>query len=105
MRLRWIFGIVLIAFDRGPLGKLDAVVGQDRVDRIGNLNNQISEEITSDNAYCMLVWLDVGKLRCPVEGNQQLQSAFIARQLGDIDVEVDERIRLEFLLLGLIVLK
>lgn len=75
------------------------------MDRIGNLNNQIVEEVTSDHAYCMFMQLEVGKLSFPVEGNEQIQSAFIARQLDDIDAEVDEQIRLEFLLLGLIAVK
>lgn len=53
----------------------------------------------------MFMQLEVGKLSFPVEGNEQIQSAFIARQLDDIDAEVDEQIRLEFLLLGLIAVK
>jgi hypothetical protein len=39
--------------------------------------------------------LDEGELRCPVDGDEHVQLAFFGAHLGDIDMEVADRIALE----------
>ena len=95
------------AHDSGPLGRrgsrqvgeLDAVVGQHGVDLVGHGCDQGlagSVTLSADAAFSMQ--LDEGELRGPVDGHEEIELALLGAHLGDVDVEVADRIALELLL-------
>ena len=76
-------------------GKLDAVVGEHRVDEVGNRVDQGVEEGRGRRGIGALDEPHEGELRGPVGGNKQIELAFGGSYLGDIDVELADRVALE----------
>ena len=72
-----------------------AVVGQDRVDLVGRGFSEASEEVARDTPCRLFVQFDKGELRCPVDGDEHVQLAFLGAHLGDVDMEVADRVCLE----------
>ena len=54
-----------------------------------------SEKVPRDAAARLLVQLDEGELRRPVDPDQEVKPAFAGMDLGDVDVEAVDRIALE----------
>ena len=48
----------------------------------------------------LLMQLDEGELRSPVDGDEQIELTLCGPDLGDVDVEVADRIDLELALVG-----
>lgn len=84
------------------IGKLDAVIGQHRVDRIGDRLDRVAQELGGKHLAGSFVQLDQGELAGPVDRDEQSQLALCRLHLGDVDVEVTDQIGLE-LALGLFV--
>jgi hypothetical protein len=84
------------------VGELDAVVGQDDVDLVGNGLDQFVEERCRGNGIGSVDQPGEGDLRRPVDGNEQVELAFFRAYLGDIEVEEPDRVDLEGLLRRLV---
>lgn len=86
----------------GPIGELDAVIGQNRVDFVENGLDQAPKEPRCDHFTRLLMKLDKGELAGPVDGDEQAQLVLSCLNLGDIDVKVTDRIGLELGMLRLV---
>ena len=83
------------------VGELDAIVGQHGVDGIRHSCDQVPQELGSDHFTCLAMEFDEGELAGAVDGYEQPQLALGGLHLGDVDVEVADRVGLE-LTLGLL---
>jgi hypothetical protein len=83
-------------------GKLDAVVRQDGVDLIGNGGDELVEKLSRRDGGRLRLQPGEGVLRGPVHGHEEVELALLGADLGDVDVEVAERVALEGLLGGLV---
>ena len=90
-------GLDLFGRPGGALGirEMRAVVGQDRMNLVGNGGGERPEEVPRDAAGRLLMQLDKGELRRPVDGNQEIKPALASMDLGDVDVKVADRVALE----------
>ncbi len=86
----------------GLVGELDAVVGQHRMDGVGNRCDQVARELGRNHLAALRMEFGIGELGHPVDGDGQAQPAFGYLHLGDIDVEEADRIALELLLRRLV---
>ena len=84
------------------IGELDAIVGEHRVDRIGNTVDQGLEERAGGLGVRPIDELRKDELRGAVDRHEEVELAFLGAHLGDVDVEVADRVGLELLLLRLI---
>ncbi len=72
-----------------------AVVREHGVDLVGNGGGKGSQEVAGHPAGRPFVQLDEGELGRPVDRHEQVQPAFLGVHLGDVEVEVAERVALE----------
>jgi hypothetical protein len=77
-----------------------SVVGEHRVDLVGDGGDQAAEEVCRGLAQRLLVQLDEGELRRAVDRHQHVELALLRAHLGDVDVEVADGIGLELPLGG-----
>lgn len=82
----------------GGIGEVQAIVGENRVDLVGNCSDQVEKELLRDRRCGSFMQFDIGKFTGPVDGHEEIEPAFCAADLGDIDVEVADRIGFELLL-------
>lgn len=68
------------------------------MDFVGNKVDQPAKEVTGDLACRALVELSEGKLGRPVNRHKHIELAFFGSNLGDVDVEIANRIGLELFL-------
>lgn len=73
-------------------------VGEGRVDFVGNRRDEVAQELGCDHLGGPLLQFDIGELARLIDGHEELQLAFSRLHLGDVDVEVADRIGLELLL-------
>ena len=76
-------------------GELDAVVGQHRVDLVWHGGDQGDQEGRSRGPASSGDGLDEGELAGPVDCYIQIELALGGSDLGDVDVEVADRVALE----------
>ena len=69
---------------------------------VGNGLDEATEELTRDARGRLLVQLDEGELGCAVDSDEQVKLAGLRPDLGDVDVEVADRVALELALVGLV---
>ncbi len=85
--------------DRGAwvlgVGEVDAVVGEHRVHLVWHRGDEMPEEVCGDPGGCLLVQLDESELGGAIDGYQQVEAPLLGADLGDVDVEVAERVALE----------
>jgi hypothetical protein len=79
-------------------GEVSAVIGQHGVDLVGDRFDQGSQAVCRDPRGGLLVQLDKGELGGPIDCHEQVKLAFLGANLGDIDVEVADRVGLELAL-------
>ena len=79
------------------IGELNAVVGQDGMDLVGNGFGQSIEEGRRGHRVGALDDLDEGELRGPVDGDIEVELAFGRADFRQIDMEVADRIASELL--------
>ena len=72
-----------------------AVVGQHRVDLVGHGGGKGPEEVAGDTPRRLLMQLDKGELGGPVDRHEKVELALFGSHLGNIDVEIANRISLE----------
>jgi hypothetical protein len=87
---------------RLSVGELNAVIGQDGMNDIRNGLLEIAQELGCLHFSGLWMQLDKGELAGLVNGHKQIESAFGGLYFGDLDVEIADRVRLEFLSDGLI---
>ena len=76
-------------------GEMHSVVGEHRVDLLGDGLDQRIKEVGRNSLGGSLVDFDEGELRGPVDGDEGVKLALLGANLRDIDVEVADRVRLE----------
>lgn len=81
-----------------PIGELDAIVGQNSMDGIGHSGDQIAQELCSIHLSCLGIEFNEGILGSPVNSHKEIELAFSCLYLGNIDMEIADRIALETLL-------
>ena len=77
-------------------GEVGSVVGEDRVDLVGDGGDQAAQEVPGGAARHLLVQLDEGELRRSVDGDDEVQLALRSSNFGDVDMKIADRIGLEF---------
>lgn len=81
----------------GPIGELNAVVRQNRMDGIGYSLDQIAQELGCIHLSGFGVKLDEGKLGRSINGHKQIELALSGLDFSDIDVKVANGVTLELL--------
>ena len=77
-------------------GEVGSVVGEDRVDLVGDGGDQAAQEVSRGATRHLLVQLDEGELRRSVDGDEQVELALRSSNFGDVDMKIADRIGLEF---------
>ena len=80
------------------IGEVDAVVGEHGehgVHLVRNRGDEVTEEVGGAPRRPLLMQFDEGKLRGAIDRHQQVEPALLGADLGDVDVEVADRIALE----------
>jgi len=77
------------------IGKVSSVVSKDRVDVVRDGLDQSTQEVCGVAPRDRLAEFDEGKLRGPVDRDEEVEFAFGGSNLGNIDMEVSDRIGLE----------
>jgi len=83
------------------IGELDAVLGEHGVDGVGDDGHDVAQELGGHHLTGLLMQLRIGEFRGPVDGHEEGELAFGRAHLGDLDVEIADRIALDFFLRGL----
>lgn len=79
------------------VGELDAVIGENRVDFVGQHFDQISQELGCNHLSSTFVQFHISELRSPVDCNKQSQLALFGAHFGDVDMEIANRVAFELL--------
>jgi len=74
------------------IGEVRAVVGQHRMDLVGDRSGQVAKEVGGDARAGLFMQFDEGELRRPVDRHEQVEPALRGPHLGDVDVEIADRI-------------
>lgn len=69
--------------------------GEHRVDFVGDSERKGPEEVAGDAVGRLLVNFDEGELGSSVNRHQKVELAFLGSHLGDIDVEIADRVAFE----------
>ena len=77
---------------------MGSVVGEDGVDLVGDGGDQASQEVSRGATRHLLVHLDEGELRRPIDGDDEVEFALRGSNFGDVDMKIADRIGLEFAL-------
>jgi hypothetical protein len=88
----------------GGIGEVRTIVGEHRVDPVGDGGGESPEEVAGDPAGGLLMQLDEGELARSVDGDEQIEPALLGMHLGDVEVEIADRVGLEARALGLVAL-
>ena len=81
----------------GPVGELDAIVGENGVDLVRQGLDQVAQEPGSSHLARLFHQAHKGELRCAVNGHEHVKLAFSRAQLGDVDVNVADGVVPELL--------
>ena len=82
----------------GGIGEVGSVVGEDGVDPVGDGLDQAAQEVRGRAARHLLMQFDEGELRGPVDRDDEMELALSGSNLGDVDMEIADRIGLELAL-------
>lgn len=85
----------------GLLGKLNANVGQDRVDSVRHGFQQVFEKLSRCSSISLVDQLGDCELAGAIDADEQVELASGGMHLGDIDVKEADRVALEALPLRL----
>jgi hypothetical protein len=75
--------------------ELDAIVGQDGVDFIGNGFDQRDKESRSGDPVGLFLQPDEGEFACPINRDKEMEFSFSSLNLCDIDVKVSDWVAFE----------
>src|SRR6516225_6998583 len=90
--------------DFGQVGELNAVVGQDGMQAVGHGRDQSLQEACGARPVGLLMELGEGELGGPINRDEQVELAGFGADLGNVDVEIADRIGLELALVRLVAL-
>jgi len=82
--------------------KLNAVISENCVDPVGHGRNQPQQELSRYSRGGSFVQFDEDELRRPIDGDEHVQLTLLGAHLGNVDVEVADRIVFELLLVRLV---
>ena len=82
----------------GGIGEVGSVVGEDRVDFIGDGGDQATQEISGGPPRDLLVQFDEGELRRPIDRDKEIELALSGSNLCDVDMGIADRVSLELTL-------
>lgn len=88
----------------GTVRKLDAVIGQYRMEGVWHCLDQIAQELGRNHLAGLGMELGKSELGGSVNGHKQIQLAFGCLHLGNVDVKVADWVALELLLGRLVAL-
>ncbi len=95
--------------DRVPVsglpGELDAVIGENGVNPVGNCLEQVLEELPGRPAICLLHEPGDRGLAGPVDAHEELELALDRLRLGDVDADEADRVAPEPLAPGLVAVR
>ena len=74
---------------------MGSVVGEDGVDLVGDGGDQAAQEVSRGATRHLLMQFDEGELRGSVDGDEEIELALGGSNLGDVDMEIADRIGLE----------
>ena len=77
------------------IGEVGSVVGKDRVDLVRDGLDQSTQEVCGVAPRDRLAEFDEGKLRGPVDRDEEVEFALRGSNLGNIDMELSDRVSLE----------
>jgi hypothetical protein len=80
----------------GSTDEVGSVVGEDGMDLVWDGGDQAAQEVPCGAARHLLVHLDDGELRGPINRDKEIELALRSSNLGDVDMKVADRIGLEF---------
>jgi hypothetical protein len=86
------------------VGKLDTVIGQHRMQPVRYGRDQCFQETHGGRTIGLLVQANESEFRRAVDRDKQVELALCRAQLGDIDMEIADRIGFKFSLGGALVL-
>ena len=78
------------------MAELDAVIGQNGVEPVREGVDQITQELACDHPGRFGLQSNEGELGCAVDPNEQLKLAFLGPHFRNVDVNVTDRVSLEF---------
>ena len=67
------------------------VVGEDRVDLVGDGGDQVAQEVSGSLARDLLMQFDEGELRRSVDGDEEVELALRGSNLGEVDMKLADR--------------
>lgn len=79
----------------GRIGEMRAVIRHYRVDPIRHRSRQHAQEVARYPPRCLFMQFDKREFRCPVDRDEQVKAPSLGSNLGQIDMEVADRIALE----------
>jgi hypothetical protein len=78
-------------------GEMDAVIGQDGMDLLGDGLDQLTQELSSFHFARVRDQADEGELARAIGGHEEAQLSFLAAEFGKVDVELADGIGAEAL--------
>jgi hypothetical protein len=82
----------------GGIGEVGSVVGEDGVDPMGDCLDETAQEVRGRTARHLFVQFDECEFGGPVDRDDEMELAFSSSNLGDVDMEIADRVGLEFAL-------
>jgi len=82
----------------GGIGEVGSIISEDGVDPIGDSLDEAAQEVRGGAARHLLMQFDEGELRGPVDCDDEMELALSGSNLGDVDMEIADRVGLEFAL-------
>ena len=82
----------------GGIGEVGSVIGEDGVDPVGDGLDEAAQEVRGRAARHLLMQFDEGELRGPVDGDDEMELALDGSHLGEVDMEIADRVGLELAL-------
>jgi len=86
------------------VSELNTVIGQHRMQPVWHCRDQGFQETHGGRTVRLLVQGDEGEFRGPIDRDEQVELSLCCAQLGDVDVEIADRVGFEFSLGGTLVL-
>ena len=78
----------------GGIGEVGSVIGEDGVDGF----DEAAQELRGGAARHFLMQFDEGELRRPINGDDEMELALSGSNLGDVDMEIADRVSFKFTL-------
>ncbi len=84
------------------VGKLNAIVGEDRVHMIRHRSNQTKEELAGSVTSLVRMQFGIGELGRAVDSDKEIEPPFFCRDFSNVHMKVTDWVMRELLLRGLV---